>query len=83
MEKNLKVIIYSTSACVYCRMAKDFFKKNDVMYEEFDVYSDLMAREEMIKKSGQMGVPVIDINGEIFVGFDQRGLEKVLGLEKK
>ena len=81
MEK-LKVIIYSTLACVYCKMAKDFFKKHNLVYEDFDVAVDLKAREEMVKKSGQVGVPVIDVNGEIFVGFEQRGLEKALGIGK-
>lgn len=74
------VIIYTTPTCVYCRMAKEFFKKNSVAYEEYNVAEDDAAREEMVKKSRQLGVPVIDVNGEIFVGFDQRGLKKALGI---
>jgi glutaredoxin 3 len=62
-------------------MAKEFFKKNNVKYQEFDVYSDDAAREEMIQKSHQMGVPVIDIAGEIFVGFNRNELEKALDLK--
>lgn len=74
------VTIYTTPTCVYCRMAKEFFKKNNVAYEEHNVAEDDKAREEMVKKSRQLGVPVIDVNGEIFVGFDQSGLKKALGI---
>jgi len=76
-----KVIIYSTPVCVYCKMAKEFFAKNNVSYEEFNVASDLKAREEMVGKSHQLGVPVIDIDGTIIVGFDQKKLETALGLK--
>lgn len=74
------VTIYSTPTCVYCRMAKDFFAKKNITYTEFNVASDAKAREEMFGKSHQMGVPVIDIAGEIFVGFNRPELEKALGL---
>jgi len=73
-----KVTIYTTTSCVYCRMAKDFFQKNNVEYTELNVVHDEKAREDMIKKSRQLGVPVIDVDGEIFVGFDQSGLKKAL-----
>ena len=76
-----KVIIYSTPTCVYCKMAKEFFAKNNVAYEEHDVASDLKAREEMVNKSHQLGVPVIDVDNKIIVGFDQKTLEDVLGVK--
>ena len=76
-----KVTIYTTPSCVYCRMAKDFFKKNNVEYAELNVVDDEKAREDMIKKSRQLGVPVIDVDGEIFVGFDQAGLKKALKIQ--
>ena len=76
----MKVKIYSTPVCVYCKMAKEFFKKNNIQYEEFNVAQDLQARKEMFDKSHQMGVPVIDINGEIFVGFNRQDLERGLGI---
>ncbi|MDP3948342.1 MAG: glutaredoxin domain-containing protein [bacterium] len=76
-----KVTIYTTPSCVYCRMAKDFFKKNNVEYSELNVVNDEKAREDMIKKSRQLGVPVIDVDGEIFVGFDQAGLKKTLNIK--
>ena len=74
------VIIYSTPTCVYCRMAKEFFKKNNVQYIEHNVAEDDAAREEMIQKSHQLGVPVIDIGGEIHVGFNRSELERALGV---
>jgi len=76
-----QITIYTTPTCVYCKMTKEFFKKNNVVYEEKDVMSNDAAREEMIKKSGQLGVPVIDIDGEIVVGFDQRALGKLLNIK--
>ena len=63
-------------------MAKEFFTKNGVAYEEHNVASDLKAREDMVGKSHQLGVPVIDIDGSIIVGFDERSLEQALGLKK-
>ena len=77
------VTIYSTPTCVYCRMAKDFFAKNNIAYEEHDVASDQKAREDMFAKSHQMGVPVIDVDGQIIVGFDKKTLEDLLVPVKK
>jgi len=76
-----KVIIYSTPTCVYCKMAKEFFAKNSVVYEEHDVAADETARNEMFMKSHQMGVPVIDIGGKIIIGFDKGTLEEALGIK--
>ncbi len=76
-----KVLIYTTPTCVYCKMTKEFFKKHNVVYEEKDVSADQKAREEMVEKSGQLGVPVIEIDGQIVVGFDEAGLKKILGLK--
>lgn len=76
------VIIYSTPTCVYCKMAKDFFAKNKIAYEERDVQSDLAARKEMFDKTHQMGVPVIMVNGKVIVGFDKGALEKELGMKQ-
>jgi glutaredoxin 3 len=78
-----KVTIYSTPTCVYCRMAKDFFAKNNIAYEEHNVAADLKAREEMVEKSQQLGVPVIDIDDNIIIGFDQKTIEDLLGLKEK
>ncbi len=77
-----KVKIYSTSSCPYCDMAKDFFKQNGIEFEEVDVGNDREAAIEMIDKSGQMGVPVIDIDGKIIIGFNAKEIKKALNLPK-
>lgn len=74
------VAIYTTETCGYCRMAKEFFQKNNVTYQEFDVGKDLAKRQEMIEKSGQMGVPVIMVGEEMIVGFNKSKLESLLGV---
>ncbi len=61
-------------------MAKEYFTKNNVAFQEFDVGTDLVKREEMVKKSGQMGVPVIDVDGEIIVGFNKPKLASLLNI---
>ena len=76
-----KVTIYTTPTCVYCKMTKAFFKENNVQYEEKDVSVDRAAADEMIQKSGQMGVPVIDIDGQMLVGFDKEGLSRLLNIK--
>ncbi|MEK7507516.1 MAG: glutaredoxin domain-containing protein [Patescibacteria group bacterium] len=74
------VKIYSTPSCVYCRMAKDFFVKNNIQYSEYNVAEDEKAKEEMVNKSHQLGVPVIDVDGQIIVGFDKKTLAQLLGI---
>lgn len=76
-----KVQIYSTPSCSYCHMAKEFFKKNNVSYEDFDVAVNLEKRRDMVEKSGQMSVPVILIDDEIIVGFDKAKISKLLDVK--
>lgn len=76
-----KITIYTTPTCVYCKMAKAFFKEHNVAYEEKDVANNPAMAEEMVKKSGQMGVPVIDIDGELTVGFDKERLSELLHIK--
>ena len=78
--KTKTVKIYSTPTCHYCNIAKDFFKEKGLKYEEFNVSTDLAKRKEMVEISGQMGVPVIDISGDIVVGFDEEQISKLLSL---
>jgi glutaredoxin-like YruB-family protein len=78
MAKTVKV--YSTPACPFCIRAKQFLKDNNIVYENLDVSSNEALGEEMVKKSGQMGVPVLDIDGEIIVGFDNDRIKKALGI---
>ncbi len=76
-----KIIIYTTPTCIYCKMTKAFFKEHEVRYEERDVSQDTAARDEMIAKSNQLGVPVIDIDGQITVGFDKARLSELLHIK--
>ncbi len=76
----MAVKIYSTEWCHFCKEAKKFFNEHGVKFTEIDVGKDHAAAEEMIEKSGQMGVPVIDINGEIIVGFDRNRIKKALNI---
>lgn len=76
-----EVRIYSTSTCTFCRLAKQFFDVSGVKYTEYHVDDDEDKAVEMFKKSGQMGVPVIEIDGKIIVGFDRRAIKGALHLE--
>lgn len=76
-----KVTIYSTPTCTYCNMTKQFFKDNNIQYEEFNVASDAIRRQEMIDKSGQMGIPVIFVDSELTIGFDKNRLATLLNLK--
>ena len=73
-----EVTIYSTPTCVYCNAAKVFFKEKGVAYTEHNVAADADKRKEMIEKSGQMGVPVISIDGQLVVGFNQPKIKQLL-----
>jgi len=73
-----KIKVYSTPTCPYCHMLKDWLKEKKVDFEDIDVASDHEAAKEMIGKSGQMGVPQIEINGKIIVGFNKPAIEKEL-----
>ena len=73
-----KIIVYSTPTCHFCTMAKNYFTKMGVSYQDINVGVDRVAAQEMIKKSGQMGVPVIDIDGQIIIGFQPALFEKLI-----
>jgi len=74
----MNVIVYSTPTCPYCKLAKEFLDEKGIKYNEINVAADPAAANEMVKKSGQMGVPVIDIEGTIIVGWNKEALEKEL-----
>jgi glutaredoxin-like YruB-family protein len=78
MEKN--VTVYSTPTCPFCIRAKQYLKESGIKFTEYDVGADPDKAEEMIKKSGQMGVPVIEIDGKIIIGFDKEKIKESLGL---
>jgi len=74
----MAIKIYSTPSCGYCSKAKNYFRSNRISFTEYNVASDQRKAEEMVRKSGQMGVPVIDINGRIIVGFNQPEIDRAL-----
>ncbi|KKW47538.1 MAG: Glutaredoxin-like protein, YruB-family [Parcubacteria group bacterium GW2011_GWA1_60_11] len=73
------ITIYSTPSCMYCKMAKAYFAEKGVQYVDKNVAVDEAAREEMVKKSGQLGVPVIDVDGALVIGFDKERLAALIG----
>lgn len=75
-----KVIVYTTSSCPWCRRVKDYLKANHVHFKEVDVSMDSEAAMEMVYKSGQRGVPVLDIDNNIIVGFNKKSIDGLLGL---
>ena len=76
-----QVFIYSTPSCVYCNMAKDFFKANNISYTEYNVAADAAKRQELIDKSGQRGVPVIQIGDDsLVIGFNKPKIKELLGI---
>lgn len=78
MAKQVKV--YSTDTCPWCVRAKQYLQENNIPFENLDVGSDEKAAEQMMQKTGQMGVPVIDIEGQVIVGFDKEKIKQALGI---
>lgn len=76
--KDHNVIVYSTPTCPYCVYAKNYFNQNNIAFKDIDVTKDRSKAEEMVMKSGQMGVPVIDIDGHILVGFQPSEFDRLL-----
>jgi len=75
------VKVYSIDTCPYCAMLKNFLREHNISFEDVNVGDDPKAAEEMIQKSGQMGVPVSDIDGKIIVGFDKEAIAEALGIK--
>jgi len=73
--------VFSAPGCPYCLTLKEFLKQHDIEFEDIDVSKDENALKEMIEKSGQMGVPVIEIDGEIVVGFDKEKISELLNIK--
>lgn len=76
----VKIKIYTTPWCAYCKQAKEYFKSKGLTWEEVDVMADEKARDEMVAKTGQLGVPVIDINGKVVIGFDRDKINQYAGI---
>ena len=78
MVDTKSITVYSTPTCPYCRQVKDFLKEKGVDFTDHNVASDVDARNLMVQKSGQLGVPVIDVDGAVLVGFNRNRLEELL-----
>ena len=79
-DSSKQVTIYSTPTCHFCKQAKEFFKENNVEYTEHDVAADQEKAQEMVTRSGQMGVPVIFIGDDMIIGFDESRVRSLLEL---
>ena len=79
-KKRPRVIVFSTPSCSYCNMAKRYFRQKGIRFNNVDVSRDKAAARDMMRRSGQMGVPVIDIGGKIIVGFKRAEIDKLLNL---
>lgn len=77
----MTIKIYSTPSCTYCKMAKEYLTSHNVAYENIDVSVDAVKRDEMVEKSGQLGVPVFDIDGQIVIGYNQQLISKMVGID--
>lgn len=74
------ITIYSTPTCVYCKSLKEYFTEKNIKFQEIDVAADEKELEKMVAISGQMGVPVVDMDGEVVVGFDRQKIDQILKL---
>lgn len=79
----MKIKVYTTPTCPYCKLVKEFLHEKNAEFQEIDVANDPSAANEMVKLSGQMGVPVIDIDGDVIVGWNKDALEEALSTKKK
>lgn len=75
-----RVIVFSTPSCTYCNSVKRYFRDKGIKYKDVDVSRDNAAARDMVRRSGQMGVPVIDIGGKVVVGFDRPKIDRLLGI---
>lgn len=79
-KKYPRVILFTTPSCTYCRLAKQYLRQRGVRFKDVDVSRDAAAARDMVRRSGQQGVPVIDIGGKIVVGFDRPKIDRLLGI---
>jgi len=79
-KKRKRVVIFTTPSCVYCNHAKRYFRERGIPFRDVDVSRDPVAARDMVRRSGQQGVPVIDIGGKIVVGFNRAEIDRLLNL---
>jgi len=80
-KKSSRITIFSTPTCGYCNMAKQYLSSHNIRFRDVDVSRDQAAAQDLVRRSGQMGVPVIDINGKLVIGFDQPKINQLLGIK--
>lgn len=80
-KKQPRVIIFSTPTCGYCNMAKKYLREKRIRFKDVDVSRDAAAARDLVRRSGQMGVPVLDIGGKMIVGFDRPKIDRLLGIK--
>lgn len=78
--KPHRVLVFTTPTCPWCQRAKQYLRQQRVPYREVDVSRDAAAARDLVRRTGQMGVPVVEIDGRPVVGFDQRAIDRLLGL---
>lgn len=78
----MKIKVYSTPTCPYCKLVKEFLEEKKKEFQDINVAADPAAANEMVKLSGQMGVPVVDIDGQVIVGWNKDALEEAIGAKK-
>lgn len=81
-KKRNRVIVFSTPTCSYCNMAKQYFRRNKIRFKDVDVSRDEAAARDLVRRTGQMGVPVIDINGKLIVGFNKPEINRLLDIKE-
>lgn len=81
MTAKPKVVLFSTPSCTWCRVAKDYLKQKEIPFKNIDVSRDVSAARDMVRRTGQMGVPVVLINNRPVVGFDKSKIDRLLGIK--
>ncbi len=79
-KRQPRVIVFSTPTCPHCRHAKQYLRQKNIQFRDVDVSQDMQAARDMVRRSGQQGVPVIDIDGKIVVGFNRAKIDQLLGI---
>ncbi len=81
VDMDAEVVVYSTTTCPWCETVKEFLKKNGIKFKDVNVGEDQEAAQAMIERSGQMSVPVVEVDGHIIIGYDEAKLKKALDIE--
>ncbi len=83
LKKQPRVIMFTTPTCTYCTAAKRYLRQNNIRFREVDVSRDAAAARDMLRRAGSMGVPVLDIGGQIVRGFDRPKIDELLNIKNR